>query len=81
MKHEEKINYMRIALGITGYGFNNEQIDLIVSLYDKIIEKKGATDLLSLSKVEAEVKERANNKKASELLDKVSKKISETTID
>ncbi len=75
MTHEEKINYLRIAAGICTLGFSNEQMDLLVSLYDVIIENKGNTDLEQIVKIESEVKKRADAKHRSELLDKVSEKI------
>lgn len=75
MTQEQKINYMRIAAGIVGYGFDNKGLDMLVSLYDLVIEKQGETDINSVCKVEAEVKKRADIKSRSELLDKVSEKI------
>jgi hypothetical protein len=60
MTHEQKINYMRIATGIAGYGFDNKALDMIVSLYELVIEKQGESDLRVISKIEAEVKERAS---------------------
>ena len=67
MTHEEKINYMRIAAGIAGYGFDPKGLDTLVSLYELVIEKKGETDLDSVCRVESEVKERANAKKLSQI--------------
>jgi hypothetical protein len=32
MTHEEKINYMKIAAGIVGYGFDTKGLDMLVSL-------------------------------------------------
>ncbi len=75
MTHEEKINYMRIATGIVGYGFDNKGLDMLVSIYELVIEKKGESDLKTICKTEAEVKKRADVKSRSELLDKVSEKI------
>lgn len=72
MTHEEKINYMRIAAGICGYGFKNESLDLLVSLYELILEKQGKSDIEDMVRVEVAVKQRADAKKRSELLDKVS---------
>nr|MBA3901482.1 hypothetical protein [Bacteroidota bacterium] len=68
---EEKINYLRIATGVCGYGFKNEQLDLIVSLYELVLEKKGETDITSICKVEEAVKKTADIKNKQELLDKV----------
>ena len=70
MTHEEKINYMRIATGIVGIKFYGNDADLLVSLYELVIEKKGETDLDSVCRVESEVKDRANAKKLSQISDK-----------
>ena len=75
MTHEEKINYMRIAAGICGYGFDEKGIDLLVSLYELVLEKQGDSDLKSISIIQTQVKERADVKHRSELLDKVSEKV------
>lgn len=75
MTHEEKINYMRIAAGIVGYSFDTKNLDMLVSLYELVIEKQGETDLKTVCKIETEVKNRANAKSRSELLDKVSEKV------
>jgi hypothetical protein len=58
MTHEEKINYMRIATGIVGYGFDLKGIDMLVSIYDSIIENQGETNLKGLAKIEVEVEKR-----------------------
>ena len=70
MTHDEKINYMRIATGIVGYRFDNKGLDMLVSLYELVIENKGETDLETICKIEQEVKKRADIKSRSELLDK-----------
>ncbi len=75
MTHEEKINYMKIATGIVGYGFDTKGLDMLVSVYELVIEKQGATHLDAVCKVEADVKRRADNKSKSDLLDKVSTKV------
>jgi len=75
MTHEKKIDYMRIATGIVGYGFNPKGLDMLVSIYELVIEKKGKTDLKMVCDIEAEVKKRADIKSRSELLDKVSEKV------
>lgn len=75
MIHEEKINYMRIAAGIVGYGFDNKGLDMLVSLYELVIEKQGESDLKTILEIEADVKKRDDIKKRSELLDKVSEKV------
>ena len=75
MTHEEKINYMKIATGIVGFGFEKRGLDLLVSVYDLVLEKKGETDLRSISKIKAIVEDRADAESRSEILDKVSEKV------
>ncbi len=58
MTHEEKINYMRIAASLCNYGFNNEQLDLFVSIYEEIIRKEGESDIKTILKIESQVKSR-----------------------
>jgi hypothetical protein len=62
MTHEEKINYMKIAAGIAGYGFDKKGLDMLVSMYDLVIEKKGDTDLDSIVKIKYAVEERDKDK-------------------
>jgi cystathionine beta-lyase family protein involved in aluminum resistance len=40
MTHEEKVNYMKIAAGMVGYGFDKKGLDMLVSIYDLVLEKK-----------------------------------------
>ena len=58
MTPQEKIKYMKVATGIVGYNFNPQTLDLLVSLYELVIEKQGETSLKEVCKVEAEVIER-----------------------
>ena len=69
MTHEEKINYMKIAAGIVGYGIETKGLDMLVSIYDLVIEKQGDTDLHSIVKVEVEVNEREKERKIKEKVD------------
>jgi hypothetical protein len=75
MTHQEKLNYMSAACGIAGFGFHAKDLDMIVSLYDLILKKKGKTDLRSIVALKLEVKERDDAKTRGELLDKVSEKV------
>lgn len=75
MTHEEKIGNMKIATAVAGIGFHFEQLDLLVSLYDLLLEKEGETDLRSMSEVIVTVRERAKAKLVQEALDKISTKV------
>ena len=58
MTHDQKVNYMKIAAGVCGYAFSIAGLDLLISLYDAVIEKEGATDLRTISNIEIDVKNR-----------------------
>jgi hypothetical protein len=58
MTHEQKLEYMSLAGGIVGFRFSEKDLDMLVSTYDLIIYKQGATDVSDLSKVKAEVNSR-----------------------
>lgn len=73
MTHKEKIGYMRIAAGIAGFSIKNEHLDLLVSLYEIVLEKKEKTTVEDAIIIEHEVEVRTKQK----LLDEVSKKVSE----
>lgn len=75
MTQEQKINNMKIAARICGFGFDNKGIDLLVSLYELISEKEGQTSMSDVTKVQMDVKNRDDAKTKSELLDKISEKV------
>jgi hypothetical protein len=66
MTHEEKIEYMQIASGIVGYVFDRKGLDMLVSVYDLVIEKKGDTDLHSIVKVKCAVEDREKERNEAE---------------
>jgi hypothetical protein len=70
MSHDEKINYMRIAAGIAHFGFSNEQLDLLVSIYDMILKKEGKGSIEDVVRIEFEVKERTIKNAISEKVNK-----------
>jgi len=72
LTHEEKINYMRIACNIAGFGFNEKHTDSLVCIYENVISKGGAGSLEDIAKIETQVKKRADSKKRKQLLDEVS---------
>ncbi|MFA5366622.1 MAG: hypothetical protein WC333_01960 [Dehalococcoidia bacterium] len=73
MTHEQKINYMRIAAGMASLYFNNDQLDLLVSLYDTVIEKEGKTSVSDIVDVEFAVKTRKEERERKELSEKARK--------
>ena len=58
MTQEEKIQYITIAANICKFGFTQHQMDLLISLYDLVMEKEGDTDLRSIAQTEALVNQR-----------------------
>lgn len=49
---------MRFAASLVGFGFSTQDLDMLVSLYDKINEKKGETNLEDIATIRAEVEQR-----------------------
>ena len=62
MTHEEKINYMRIALACCSFNLKIEDVDLIVSIYDMIINKKGSGTIKDALEIENKVKAKYKTK-------------------
>lgn len=54
MTQEEKTSFFRIALNICQFGFDDKQTDLMVRLYELVLEKQGETDLRSIFAVKEE---------------------------
>lgn len=61
MSSDKKAKYLTVALNICNLALNQQQVDLIVNLYDLVLEKKGETDLESIIKVKIENKEKFKN--------------------
>lgn len=41
MTHDEKVNYLRLALSLQKISVTNEIADRVITTYQKILEKKG----------------------------------------
>ena len=74
MEHKEKINYMRIASGMAGFSIQNKHLDLLVSLYEYVLEKQGEGNLREIITIEAEAMKREEIEERKRVLDKISKK-------
>jgi hypothetical protein len=74
MTHNQKINYMRIAAGISGFSIQNEHLDLLVSVYEMVTEKEGKTSLSDIVNVEHEVEKRSKERREKELAEQKNKK-------
>jgi len=73
MTHEEKIDYMRLAMGLAQFGFTNEQLDLLVSMYELVVEKQGDTDLNSMTTVVYDCREREKVRKKDKIREEIKK--------
>lgn len=74
MEHELKVKYLRITMTLASVGIDETTADLIVSCYEKIVEKQGETNLHDVSAIEAAVQERAIIRNTLKKLDKTSEK-------
>jgi hypothetical protein len=55
MTQSERIEYFGIAASLVGYKFEKQALELLVSVYDKILDKKGDTDLKDLVDIQISV--------------------------
>jgi hypothetical protein len=58
MTHEEKVEYMTAAMQLVEFSVNRGAVDLIISLYELILEKKGDANLYDIAKLKAAVIEK-----------------------
>jgi hypothetical protein len=75
--HEEKINFMRIAASIANMGFTNEQLDLLVCLYELVETKGGKGNIEDVVMIEHDVKFRVSEKFKTKLENKVNSAMKE----
>lgn len=55
LESEDKIKYMTIATNISGFGFNTEQIQLLISLYEGVITKGGELNVRDIAEIQAAI--------------------------
>ena len=48
MTQEEKTSYMKVACGLVGFNFEKKGLELLVTVYDMVINKKGETSINDL---------------------------------
>ena len=58
MTQEEKITYLDISMRVCGFNFKPEHLDLIITMFEAILEKKGETDLKDIAKIQVQVNDR-----------------------
>lgn len=71
MNHEEKLRYLRMALGLAGFHLKPKDMDMMVSMYELVMEKKGETDLNSMVDVQFAVEEREKTRLMKEYEEKL----------
>jgi hypothetical protein len=55
MTNEDKISYMQVAAAVVGYSMDVKGLELLVTIYDKVLEKKGQTDLSDLVDIQISI--------------------------
>ena len=55
MTQDDKISYMQVASSIVGYSIEKKGLEMLVSVYDKVLEKKGETDLKDLVDIQISI--------------------------
>lgn len=58
MSHDDKIKYMEIAANLCKFHFKTKDLDLLISLYELVIDKEGDANLKDVAKIEADLNER-----------------------
>ena len=74
MTHDEKIAYMKISAGIAGFGITHAHLDLLVTIYEHVLETKGKGTIMDCVEIEDKVGKRAETKHKQDILNKVSDK-------
>jgi len=64
MTREEKINYLRIALGLQKIGVNNETADRIIETYKQVSKLKGEFSIKDAVEIETRMNKKYDKKKA-----------------
>lgn len=77
MEQTEKIKYMRMAAGICGFHFKDQHLDLLISLYELIVEKRQDTDLRSIARVELDVEMRGKKRLEDAEIERLQKTIAQ----
>jgi len=62
LEHEKKIDYLQIAAGICGFGITEKQLDLLITIYEKVLIRKGEYALDEMCDDKLEVAKRWEDK-------------------
>lgn len=63
MTREEKVNYLRIALGLQKIGVSNEMADRIIETYEKVLELKDSFSIKDAVEIEISLDRKYSEKK------------------
>jgi len=66
MTQEDKLRYFKMAASFNNMGFTTGQVDLLVSMYEVVMQKKGKTSIDDMVRVQFEVKDREIERKIEE---------------
>ena len=58
LTHETKITYLDIAMRVAGFNFKPEHLDMMVCMFEHIIDKQGEANLEQIIKIKTEVEDR-----------------------
>ena len=62
MNNNEKLTYMRQAVNLAGFSLNDKGLEMLISLYDLIRQKKGRTTLKDVTKTVCDVSNKHDKK-------------------
>jgi len=75
MTHDEKIGYMKIAANVCGFGVEHKHIDMLVGVYELVLEKKGKSNIEDALNIKQAAENRQAAKERQKILDKISEKV------
>lgn len=62
LSHEKKIDYLQLAAGICGFGIQEQHLDLLITIYEKVLIRKGEYSLDEMTHDKLEVDRRWEEK-------------------
>ncbi|GJQ44026.1 MAG: hypothetical protein JETCAE03_35240 [Ignavibacteriaceae bacterium] len=65
MTEKQKINYLRIALGVQQLGIREKDLAKIIATYEALLEKKGNLNLRDIAEIEVSIDKKYKESKIS----------------
>lgn len=65
MTEKQKINYLRIALGVQQLGIREKDLAKIIATYESLLEKKGNLNLWDIANIEVNIDKKYKESKIS----------------